>query len=112
MLVALVYRWEMSSLYSLWNLFRGEISLGDPANAQCSGRVSPPGKRWNALRDRVDSYDYELDQLFLGTLLFTISLFLLPTVSTYYLFFAMVGVSPILTRLAGLKPCFLVCRSA
>jgi phosphatidylinositol glycan class Q protein len=38
----------------------------------------------------VDSYDYELDQLFLGTLLFTISLFLLPTVLTYYLFFAMV----------------------
>ena len=39
MLVALVYRWEMSSLYSLWNLFRGEISLWNPANAQCSGRV-------------------------------------------------------------------------
>jgi hypothetical protein len=53
----------------------------------CAGK----GKRWNALRDRVDSYDYDLDQLFLGTLLFTISLFLLPTVLTYYSFFVMVS---------------------
>lgn len=49
-----------------------------------------PGKRWNSLRNRVDSYDYEIDQLFLGTLLFTIALFLLPTIATYYLFFAVV----------------------
>lgn len=48
------------------------------------------GKRWNSLRNRVDSYDYEIDQLFLGTLLFTIALFLLPTIATYYLFFAIV----------------------
>ncbi len=39
----------------------------------------------------MDSYDYELDQLFLGTLLFTVSLFLLPTVLTYYLYFVVVG---------------------
>ncbi len=40
----------------------------------------------------MDSYDYDLDQLFLGTLLFTISLFLLPTVLTYYSFFVMVSI--------------------
>jgi phosphatidylinositol glycan class Q protein len=50
-----------------------------------------PGKRWNTLRNRVDSYDYGIDQLFLGTLLFTIALFLLPTIATYYLFFAIVS---------------------
>ncbi|GHJ85450.1 hypothetical protein NliqN6_1852 [Naganishia liquefaciens] len=63
-----IYRAETIALYSLWNLFRG--------------------KRWNTLRNRVDSYDYGIDQLFLGTLLFTIALFLLPTIATYYLFFA------------------------
>lgn len=43
------------------------------------------------LRKRTDSYEYEVDQLFLGTLLFTVSAFLFPTVLTYHLLFA--GVS-------------------
>jgi phosphatidylinositol glycan class Q protein len=90
LLVAQVYRWEMANLYSLWNLFRGELSRFDSFRNLGAKDEFFTGKRWNALRDRVDSYDYELDQLFLGTLLFTISLFLLPTVLTYYLFFAMV----------------------
>lgn len=49
------------------------------------------GKRWNTLRHRVDSYDYEIDQLFLGTLLFTVTIFLLPTIATYYVFFSLVS---------------------
>jgi phosphatidylinositol glycan class Q protein len=49
------------------------------------------GKRWNTLRHRVDSYDYEIDQLFLGTLLFTVTIFLLPTIFTYYAFFSLVS---------------------
>ncbi|WVQ77375.1 hypothetical protein IAR50_007060 [Cryptococcus sp. DSM 104548] len=62
--------WQASSLYGLWNLFRG--------------------KRWNVLRLRTDSYEYDLDQLFLGTLLFTVSAFLFPTVLSYSaLFFLM-----------------------
>ncbi|WVR03731.1 hypothetical protein IAU60_000726 [Kwoniella sp. DSM 27419] len=55
--------WQLESLSGLWNLFRG--------------------KRWNVLRQRTDSYPYDIDQLFLGTLLFTVSAFLLPTVLTY-----------------------------
>lgn len=51
------------------------------------------GKRWNTLRHRVDSYNYEIDQLFLGTLLFTVTIFLLPTIFTYYAFFSLVSLS-------------------
>lgn len=43
----------------------------------------PTGKRWNVIRQRTDSYQYDVDQLFLGTLLFTVSAFLFPTVLTY-----------------------------
>ena len=49
------------------------------------------GKRWNVLRQRKDSYAYDVDQLFLGTLLFTVSIFLLPTVVTYSALFAAVS---------------------
>lgn len=63
-----LYRWQMSALGGLWNLFRG--------------------KRWNTLRHRTDSHAYDLDTLFLGTLLFTLSVFLAPTLVAYYgLFF-------------------------
>lgn len=63
-----LYRWQMSALGGLWNLFRG--------------------KRWNVLRHRTDSHAYDLDTLFLGTLLFTLSVFLAPTLVAYYgLFF-------------------------
>lgn len=48
------------------------------------------GKRWNVLRQRTDSYAYDVDQLFLGTLLFTVSIFLLPTVAIYAALFAVV----------------------
>jgi hypothetical protein len=51
------------------------------------------GKRWNVLRQRTDSYAYDVDQLFLGTLLFTVSIFLLPTVAVYALFFALVSLT-------------------
>jgi hypothetical protein len=49
------------------------------------------GKKWNVLRQRTDSYAYDVDQLFLGTLLFTVSTFLLPTVVTYAALFASVS---------------------
>ncbi|KAF9520560.1 hypothetical protein BS47DRAFT_1387177 [Hydnum rufescens UP504] len=38
------------------------------------------GKRRNVLRNRIDSWDYDLDQLLLGTILFTLLAFLFPTV--------------------------------
>jgi len=48
------------------------------------------GKRWNVLRERTDTYEYDVDQLFLGTLLFTVSAFLFPTVLTYATLFTFV----------------------
>ncbi|EKX31886.1 hypothetical protein GUITHDRAFT_149010 [Guillardia theta CCMP2712] len=54
-------------LSSLWRLFRG--------------------KKKNVLRGRIDACDYSLDQLLLGTMLFTLLVFLFPTTFVYYLFF-------------------------
>lgn len=93
-----LYCLKIYGLSSLWRLFRG--------------------KKWNVLRQRVDSCSYDLDQvqhtrtqthivmipemqtftvnvfvvlqLFIGTLLFTILLFLLPTTALYYLVFTLV----------------------
>lgn len=45
------------------------------------------GKKWNILRQRIDSYDYDNSQLLVGTILFTILLFLLPTTSMYFIIF-------------------------
>jgi hypothetical protein len=53
--------------------------------------VLTSGKKWNVLRQRTDSYAYDVDQLFLGTLLFTVSAFLLPTVVTYAALFSSVS---------------------
>ncbi|XP_035695965.1 phosphatidylinositol N-acetylglucosaminyltransferase subunit Q-like isoform X2 [Branchiostoma floridae] len=64
---ARLYRLQLYGLGSLWRLFTG--------------------KKWNPLRQRVDSCQYNVDQLFLGTLLFTILLFLLPTTALYYVVF-------------------------
>ncbi|XP_076381437.1 phosphatidylinositol glycan anchor biosynthesis class Q [Megalopta genalis] len=62
------------------------------------------GKKKNPLRDRVDSCQYQSDQLFVGTLLFTILLFLMPTTWVYYAVFttlrlALIGFGGFLTRL-------------
>jgi len=67
-LSAIVFRLQLGLIRSLWNLFRG--------------------KRYNILRKRLDSWDYDLDQLLLGTILFTLVTFLQPTVLTYYALFA------------------------
>ncbi|RXK39660.1 hypothetical protein M231_03014 [Tremella mesenterica] len=65
--------WQIESLSGLWNLFRG--------------------KRWNVLRQRTDSYAYDIDQLFLGSMLFTVSAFLFPTVLTYSALFFTIHLS-------------------
>ncbi|KAH8102231.1 Gpi1-domain-containing protein [Cristinia sonorae] len=66
---ALIFSYQLSIAGSLWNLFRG--------------------KRYNILRNRKDAWDYDVDQLLLGTMLFTLVAFLSPTTLTYYSFFAM-----------------------
>ncbi|KAK9253078.1 N-acetylglucosaminyl transferase component-domain-containing protein [Lipomyces tetrasporus] len=65
---ARICNWQLTVLVSLFHLFRG--------------------KRRNVLRNRIDSCDYDLDQLLIGTLLFTLLTFLLPTVLVFYLTFA------------------------
>ncbi|KAK4992479.1 pig-Q [Elasticomyces elasticus] len=65
---ARIYNWQLSILASLFHLFRG--------------------KKRNVLRNRIDSCDYDLDQLLLGTILFTLLVFLLPTVAVFYIGFA------------------------
>ena len=49
------------------------------------------GKRQNVLRNRLDSWDYDIDELFLGTILFTLVVFLFPTFAAYYFFLALVS---------------------
>lgn len=50
----------------------------------------PPGKRYNVLRNRTDTWEYDIDQLLFGTILFTLVAFLFPTVLAYYSLFAIV----------------------
>ncbi|KAG0170356.1 phosphatidylinositol N-acetylglucosaminyltransferase subunit gpi1 [Apophysomyces sp. BC1015] len=69
MVAARIFNWQLVILFSLFNLFRG--------------------KKRNILRNRIDSCDYDLDQLLLGTCLFTLLTFLFPTVIVYYLTFAL-----------------------
>lgn len=65
---ARIYNWQLTVIISLFHLFRG--------------------KKRNVLRNRIDSCDYDLDQLLLGTILFTLLFFLLPTVAVFYAAFA------------------------
>ncbi|GMF09914.1 unnamed protein product [Phytophthora lilii] len=46
------------------------------------------GKKINVLRHRVDSCEYDVGQLLLGTLLFTVLVFLVTTNLVFYVFFA------------------------
>ncbi|KAK2763797.1 phosphatidylinositol N-acetylglucosaminyltransferase subunit gpi1 [Arachnomyces sp. PD_36] len=64
---ARIFNWQLTIIISLFHLFRG--------------------KKRNVLRNRIDSCDYDLDQLLLGTILFTVLFFLLPTVIVFYLTF-------------------------
>jgi hypothetical protein len=45
------------------------------------------GKKYNVLRRRVDTCVYDTNQLLLGTLLFTVVVFLFPTTLVYFVFF-------------------------
>ncbi|ORX82224.1 Gpi1-domain-containing protein [Anaeromyces robustus] len=64
-----IYYWQFSILLSLFNLLRG--------------------KRRNTLRNRLDSFEYNLDQLLLGTIIFTLLIFLYPTTGVYYILFSL-----------------------
>lgn len=65
--ISKAFFFQLYAVSSLWLLFRG--------------------KKKNVLKDRIDSIDYEPDQLLVGTLLFCVLCFLVPTTGIYYLFF-------------------------
>lgn len=84
---ARIFNWQLTIIVSLFHLFRG--------------------KKRNVLRNRIDNCDYDLDQLLLGTILFTLLFFLLPTVVVFYLTFAFARMS-IITIKASLDTCLAV----
>lgn len=49
------------------------------------------GRKWNPLRQRLDSFDYTVKQHVVGSLLFTPLLLLLPTTSVFYIFFTIMN---------------------
>lgn len=67
-----LYSLELTAVSALWKLFRG--------------------KKRNVLRQRIDSCLYDMDQLLVGTILFTLLFFLFPTIGIYYVFFSFVRI--------------------
>ncbi|KAJ0965631.1 hypothetical protein J5N97_026769 [Dioscorea zingiberensis] len=72
-LISLIYTQQIKALASLWRLFRG--------------------RKWNPLRQRLDSYEYTVEQHVVGSLVFTPLLLLLPTTSVFYIFITMLSTS-------------------
>ncbi|KAH6902645.1 phosphatidylinositol N-acetylglucosaminyltransferase subunit GPI1 [Coprinopsis sp. MPI-PUGE-AT-0042] len=72
----LVYSVVKNALGGLWAVFRG--------------------KRHNVLRNRMDTWDFDVDQLVFGTMLFTLLAFLFPTIFAYYAVFAVIRVALLL----------------
>ncbi|KAJ3165968.1 phosphatidylinositol N-acetylglucosaminyltransferase subunit gpi1 [Geranomyces variabilis] len=73
-----IYYWQVKLIVSLFTLFRG--------------------KRKNVEKKRIDSAEYTLDQLLLGTILFTLLIFLFPTVTVYYTLFSMIRMAVVLVH--------------
>lgn len=53
--------------------------------------IAHAGKRYNVLRRRLDSWNYDIDQLILGAMLFTLISFLFPTVVSYHALLCLVS---------------------
>ncbi|TPX57150.1 hypothetical protein PhCBS80983_g04026 [Powellomyces hirtus] len=68
-----LYFWQVKVIVALFTLFRG--------------------KKKNTEKNRIDSVEYGLDQLLLGTILFTLLIFLFPTVAVYYVLFSLIRVT-------------------
>lgn len=81
---ACIFNWQLTIITSLFHLFRG--------------------RKRNVLRNRIDYCDYDLDQLLLGTILFTLLFFLLPTVVVFYVAFAFARMNLIFSQ-ATLETC-------
>ena len=81
-LLSVFHQLQIRLLYSLWLLFRGQ-------------------KR-NALRQRVDTCQFDSDQFLMGILLFAIVLFFLPSWEAYFYLFAFVQLCVVSVQCAAL----------
>ncbi|KAF5753657.1 putative phosphatidylinositol N-acetylglucosaminyltransferase [Helianthus annuus] len=72
-LISILYSRQIQATTALWRLFRGQ--------------------KWNPLRERLDSYDYTVEQHIVGSLLFTPLLLLLPTTSAFYMSFTIINMT-------------------
>ncbi|KAL8633312.1 hypothetical protein Q9189_001033 [Teloschistes chrysophthalmus] len=77
---ARIFHWQLTIIVSWFHLFRG--------------------KKHNVLRNRIDSCDYDLDQLLFGTIFFALLSFLLPTVVVFYLTFTSARMATIFLKAA------------
>jgi len=73
---------QSNAISSLWNLFRG--------------------RKHNPLKKRIDTCEFDLEQLLLGTVLFAVLIFLFPTVAFYYVCFTMAYSLVIILKAMGL----------
>ncbi|CAH9107228.1 unnamed protein product [Cuscuta europaea] len=72
-LLSLLYSRQIQFISTLWRFFRG--------------------RKWNPLRQRLDSCGYTVEQHVIGSLLFTPLFLLLPTVTAFYIFFTIINAS-------------------
>lgn len=70
-----LYYWQLNAMVNLFYLFRG--------------------KKRNILRHRIDYHNFQIDQLLMGTLLFTVLVFLLPTVVAFYISYTILQLASI-----------------
>jgi len=61
---AIAYHYTLSMMNTLFRLFRG--------------------KKFNVLRKRDDANNFSVSELFLGVLIITLAIFLLPTIAIFY----------------------------
>lgn len=95
-----IFYWHIRTLQFLFNIFRGQM-LSSPPRSRClwlTIKISiwlrtlrSAGRKFNVLRNRTEPATYQLDQLILGTILFTITTFLFPTVLAFYLLLSVVS---------------------
>ncbi|KAG6872222.1 hypothetical protein C0995_011938 [Termitomyces sp. Mi166 len=105
------YQRMLKTAGSLWNLFRGghHIHYDHP---RLTNEWSRSGKRYNVLRNRTDSWEYDIDQLLFGTIFFTLLAFLFPTVLVYYSLFALHRIPPLIPPKKQLRLCVLVIQAS
>ncbi|GJN37725.1 hypothetical protein PR202_gb26710 [Eleusine coracana subsp. coracana] len=87
-LISLIYSSQIHTVASLWRLFRFLLFI-HLLNLLINCLRHYRGRKWNPLRQRLDSYDYTVEQHVVGSLLFTPVLLLIPTTSVFYIFFSM-----------------------